>query len=309
MYNVKHLMSVAVAGVRDMRPALERAFNENPHDDRLNLVFGSRPRWRIAALIVAAFALGELFVALAPAFELKDEINWAAVVIVLVYALALRRYIFRSGHAGAQDFPWLAGAIIPAALALTVASFLRQAVSGALAPDDGAPMFTVGGKMLFELANAYGVAAALTIALAASVFTRRWWLGLRDLAINLAVFKILLWITVLVVIEIGIVGRILAAVIDAIFGFRFPGWLADFADYIAYAILLATVYTAVIGATWVVCRQNFGTLLTTGEVRVVAAVRDMAKTPRKPKPEKPAKQKRRRRWFRRRSADAAGDKE
>ena len=300
VFNVKHLMSVALAGVHDMRPALVRAFNENPADDRLNLVFGPMPRRRIAALIIGALVAEQLFFVLAPEFEFKTELNWAAIVIVLVYAIALRRYVFVSGHAREDDFPWLAASIIPAAIVLTVLSFVRAAAAGALAPDPDAPWFTSVGKLAFEIANAYGVAAAMTIALAALCFTRKWWLAARDLALNLAVFKILLFLTVLIVIDIGIVGQILAAIIDSTLGLRFPGWLAELSDNFTYAILLATVYTAVIGATWVVCRQNFGALLVTGDVRVVAAVRDMARKPKTVKKPKAPKPKRRRRWFGRR---------
>lgn len=309
MYNLKHLMGVAVAGVRDMRPALVRAFNANPHDDSLDRVFGPQPRRRIVALILGAIAAAELFLLVVPDFELKYELNWAAIVIVLAYAIVLRRYLFVSNEATAADFPWLAASIIPAAMVLTSLSFIRNVAAGALLPDVGAPLFTVVGKLLVAIADAYGVAAALTIALAALCFSRRWWLAVRDLAVNLALFKLLLWITVLVVIEIGIVGRILAAVIYAIFGIRFPGWLADFADAIAYAVLLVTVYTALIGATWVVCRQEFATLLATGDVRVVAAVRAMASTPKKPKQKKAPKKKKKRRWFGRKTTEEPADQD
>ncbi|MEM1260802.1 MAG: hypothetical protein AAGH76_00250 [Pseudomonadota bacterium] len=300
-------MTVALAGVRDMRPALTRAMNNDPTDDRLDLVFGSQPRRRIVALVLLAVMAGELFLALTPEFELKWELNWSAIVVVVGYALALRRYLFRSGNARVDDFPWLAGSIIPAAVALTVVAFVRSAVNGGLAPDPGAPWITVIGKLLFAVTSAYGVAAVITIALAAVCFSRRWWVAVRDLAMNLFVFKILLWITVLVLIDIGIVGRILAAILDATLGIRFPGWLADFADMLSYSVLLATVYTAVIGATWVVCRQQFPTLLTEGDVNVVAAVRDMAKQPSKKKQKKADKKPRKRRWFRRKQQAGEAD--
>ncbi|MEO1034054.1 MAG: hypothetical protein AAFX44_00715 [Pseudomonadota bacterium] len=311
MYNLKHLMSVAMAGVRDMRPALERALNDNPSDDRLNLVFGDGPRRRIAALIVGAIIVGELLRAFGPDvllgsdFNLMSDINWAAIIIAVVYAVVIRRYLFQSGHAGEEDFPWLAGSIIPAAIALMLLSFVKSIVAGDLMSEDAEPGFMAIGKLVFEIADAYGAAAALTIALAALCYSQRWLTAIKDLAINLFVFKLLLEITVLIVIEIGIVGRILAAMVDGIFGIRLPGWVGDFVDFFSYALLLVTVYTAIIGATWVVCRQQFSALLTTGDVRVVAAVRDMAKKPKKPKKKKPKKPKRR--WFGRRSRDDTAD--
>lgn len=293
-------MSIALAGVRDMRPALTRAFNSDPTDDRLDDVFGPQPRRRVAALILSAIAAGELFLAFAPEFGLKWELNWSAIVVVVGYAVALRRYLFGNGLAGVGDFPWLAGSIIPAAVALMLVAFVRSVAGGALVPDADAPSFTVVGKLLFELTSAYGVAAGVTIALAAVCFSRRWWTAVRDLAVNLFVFKLLLWITVLVLIDIGIVGRILAAMLDAILGIRFPGWLADFADLISYAALLGTVYTAIIGATWVVCRQQFPALLAGDDVNVVAEVVSMGKLPSKKKPKKARKKARKqRRWLRR----------
>lgn len=52
----------------------------------------------------------------------------------------------------------------------------------------------------------------------------------------------------------------------------FP-WLA--------AALMTTIYLAIIGGTWTVCRRSFGRLLRDGEVDVLETLRTMAETPNK----------------------------
>lgn len=309
MYNLKHLLQVALSGVRDMRPALRRAFNDNPTDDRLHRVFGPSPRARIVLIIVAAVAVGEWVRLLTGNARFNDNINVSALCIGIIFTVVFRRYIFRSGEARADDFPWLAASVIPAVAALVLISVVRQFATGAVGPIADGPMVTAPASAVVAIARAYGIAAAFALALAALCFSRNWLRALKDLIVQLAVFEFMLWITVLVVVEIGIVGQVLAAVIESIFGIRFPGWLGELSDQLSLTLLLGTVYTAIIGATWMVCRQRFGELLATGEVRVIAAVRDMAKKPKKPKKPKAAKKKagKRRRWWSRQKARTADD--
>ncbi|MEO1576936.1 MAG: hypothetical protein AAFU65_18475, partial [Pseudomonadota bacterium] len=107
--------------------------------------------------------------------------------------------------------------------------------------------------------------------------------ALVQLAVRLFVFRIMVWVTTLVLLEIGIVGPIVAGVLRGVFGFSLPEWISDLADAISYAVVMSVIYLAVIGASWTVCRQRFGALLRTGDVDVLQEVARLASAPRKQK--------------------------
>lgn len=297
MYNLKHLLGVAKSGLGDMLPALHLAFNDDRTDDNLDAVFGAQPRNRIIALTIAGIVLGEIVTWLFPAvlidnYIINRYVNWSAVIIGMGFAILFRRYLFGTDQAKVEDFPWLAASLIPAALIIAVLAFLRQFFDGSVDFLSDAPWFTGIGGILIALANALGVIAALTIAVAALCFSKDWFRALVDLAVQLLIFKIMVWVTVLVVVDIGIVGPILAGVIEGVFGIRFPGWLADFADQLTLAGLLITAYGAIIGAVWILCKNEFGALLENGDVRILSRLSAMAKAPKKPKkPKKPKEPK------------------
>ncbi len=291
MYNVAWLYQVARAGLLDLLPAIRQAFNADPDDDRLEAVYGGRPRRAILLIAVAGATAGALFARAGPDFPLKGDVNWAAIVLAGVHALLIRRYLFKTGSAGDGDFPWLAASVAPA-----VALLMFLSAVTALTPDapesDIAPLAFLG-DVLVAVTDALGVAAALTIAVATLCYSRNWLQALWDLALRLFVFKLTVWVTVLVMLEIGIVGPIVSAVLRSAFGISIPAWLPDLFDQISYAGLLSIAYLAVIGATWTVCRRSFPELLATGQVDVLATVAKMAKDPekaRKKEAKKEAKQ-------------------
>jgi len=86
-------------------------------------------------------------------------------------------------------------------------------------------------------------------------------------------------VMVLVIVEIGIVGPILATMLEVVLGIRVPNWLGEFADQITYAGLISVIYFAVIGATWTVCRKTFGQLLDTGDAEILKAIKAMSESP------------------------------
>lgn len=291
MYNLKHLFSIARDGFSDMLPALRQAFNDDRTDDNLDAVFGPRPRHKILGLSLAGILLGEILSWVFPAvvvdnYWLNEYINWSAVVVGMTFALLFRRYLFSSGQASVDDFPWLAASLIPAAVLIALIAFVRQFAEGDIDFIDGAPALAGISAILIALVNAIGVVAALTIAVAALCFSREWFRALIDLAVQLLVFKIMVWVMVLVIVDIGFVGPILAAIIESIFGFQFPAWMADMVDQLTLAALLMIAYGALIGAVWTVCRDKFGTLIERGEVRILKTLNAMAKTPKKPKKNK-----------------------
>ncbi|MEX0914841.1 MAG: hypothetical protein WDZ60_03020, partial [Wenzhouxiangellaceae bacterium] len=279
IYNVAHLFKIAGDGLADMVPALRRAFNRSRDDDRLDRVFGPKPRAAIAVLIVAGIVLGRGLEAIIGPGLLTDNLDLSAVVIGATYALLIRRYLFSSGHARRADFPWLAASLIPAAAALVLVAFIENTASGNLETIPGAPLWTDFGAVADALADSLAVAAGLTIAVAALCFSENWTRALKDLAVQLIVFKTLVFVMVLLIVEIGIVGPILATMLEIVLGIRVPNWVGEFADQMTYAVLISIVYFAVIGATWMVCRKTFPQLLDTGDAEILKAIKAMSESP------------------------------
>lgn len=262
-----------------MVPALRRAFNKRRDDDRLDRVFGPRPRAAILVVTVAGIILGRGLESTFGPGLVTDNLDLSAVLIGATYALLIRRYLFSSGQASSADFPWLAASLIPAAAALVLVAFVDNTASGNLETIPGAPLWTDFGAVADALADSLAVAAGLTIAVAALCFSENWGRALKDLAVQLLVFKILVFVMVLVIVEIGVVGPILATALEVVLGVRVPGWVGDFADQITYAALMTTIYFAVIGATWMVCRKTFAQLLETGDAEILQAIKAMSESP------------------------------
>lgn len=281
MYNPRHLVGVARQGLAQMYPALVRAFNKRRDDDRLDRVFGPRPQLAIGVIIVAGIVVGAALEALLAGTPITAYVNIPATLLALAFAALFRNYLFRSGEARRHDFPWLAASLIPAALALVVLSFLSRLFGDGIETIANAPGWTAIAGLVDALADSIGVAAGLTIAVAALCFSRSWIKALRDLAVQLLIFKLLVFITVLVFIEIGIVGPALSAIVRAMTGIRLPEWLGDVADQLTHAALISTIYLAIIGATWTVCYRSFSRLLESGEADVLEEIKAMAEPPEK----------------------------
>lgn len=264
-----------------MVPALRRAFNKSREDDRLDRVFGPRPRAAVAAVIVSGLVLGRSLESIFGPGLVTDNVDLSAVLVGAAYALLIRRYLFSSGHARRADFPWLAASLIPAAAALVLVAFIENTASGNLETIPGAPLWTDFGAVADALADSLAVAAGLTIAVAALCFSENWTRALKDLATQLLVFKILVFVMVLLTVEIGIVGPILAVMVEIVLGVRVPDWVGEFADQLTYAALMTVIYFAVIGATWMVCRKTFAQLLETGNAEILKAIKAMSESPAK----------------------------
>jgi len=264
-----------------MAPAVQRAFNERADDDRLNLVFGPAPRVALIGIALGGLIGGSLLGRIDALDALAEHVNFAAVLIGLTYAVLIRRYLFQSGHANADDFPWLAGSVVPAVALLTILNFIQRTLNGGAAPLDGAPVWTAVATTLDSVASALVVAAALVIAVAALCYTRDWRRALTRLARQLILFKVVVFVMVLLLVEIGIVGPILSRLLSSTLGIQLPSWLGDVADRFTHAALMATLYLFIIGATWTAARAAFPELLRSGEADVLDAVRKLAK----PEPE------------------------
>lgn len=278
MYNIRHLAGIAMEGFADMGPAVRQAFNANPDDDRLDEVYGSPPRTRIMALAVFGIVAGELITGLLPGLPLTQFIHWPAAVLGLVFAVVIRRYLFigKNVREGVkeEDFPWLAASLAMPLGLLLLEFLISQVVArlggSGLAFGDVAVMFV----------NQLGVAAAMTIAVAALCFSSNWTKGLWNLAVRLLVFRIMVYVTTLILLQIGIVGPILTGVLNSVFGIRIPEWITDLADQLSYVGVMSVIYLAVIGATWTVCRRSFGELLEAGEVDILKTMEELSKDPK-----------------------------
>lgn len=286
MYNVKWLTRVALEGLADLRPAVAQAFNDNPDDDRLELVYGQPPRRNIFILALAGAIAGAVFAQFVPDLPYADYINWSAVVLGGAHAVLIRRYLFSTQNAGEQDFPWLAASLAPSLGLLMIGTFVATLGAGPEASEPG--VIDWFGTLLIALTHALGVAASLIIAVAALCFSRDWPKALIDLAVKLLVFRIMVWVTTLVLLEIGIIGPIISGVLRGILPFEIPAWIPELIDQISYAGLMGVFYLAVIGATWIAGRRLFGDLLATGDVNILEVVAEMATDPeaRKKKAEK-----------------------
>lgn len=280
MYSLRHLFRVARRGLTDMLPALQQAFNDRHDDDRLDRVFGPRPRLTVLAVTVVGILLGYGLQHALERFAIFEFINVAAVLFGAGYALVYRRYLFSDPTASEDDFPWLAAALIPPAIALVLVTFAGRILDG-LETLPGAPAWTVIGGLLDALADSLAVAAGLSIAVAALCYSKAWREAFKALVRRLVVFKIIVWVMVLLFVEIGIVGPILGRFIEAVLGIDLPDWLGDFADQLTYAVLMTTIYLAIIGGTWTACRRSFDRLLRDGEVDILETLRTMAEPPEK----------------------------
>jgi uncharacterized membrane protein YeaQ/YmgE (transglycosylase-associated protein family) len=276
MYNVRHLSGIVMDGFSDMRPALRRTFNGDRDDDRLDRLFGAYPRLTVVAVIVGGLVAGNVLAHLPATGIAANYISYPAILIGAVYALRTRHYLFGDKHACEDDFAWLAGALIPAAAALVFVAFSGRFFGGDLPLIPNAPEWTGIGAILVATADSLSIAAAVTIAMAALCFSRDWKKAFRDLAVRLLVFKISVFIMVLLLVDIGIVGAVLGTLIESVFGVDIPDWLGELFDQFTYAGLMSLIYLAIIGAAWSVCRQKFGQLLELGEVDVIAAIADHA---------------------------------
>lgn len=281
MYNLGQLFRLTRAGFADLWPALRAAFNADKSDDQLDSVYGTRPRHRIIVLTIALMIAGECFDRFGPVFPLKEYVNWSAVVIAIAFALILRRYLFASGKAGELDFPWLAASLVPAIALCALVGALTYGTgngSGSLFLNARVEL----GGLLLAVTNGLGIAAALTISIATLCFSRDWIKASIDLATRLFVFRVMVWVTALIMFEVRIVGEVLMPIVARFVGLSVPPWLSDLADQISYAGFLSLAYLAIIGTTWTVCKSSFAQLLRDGQVDILEAVAASAEQSRKP---------------------------
>jgi len=275
MYSIRHLIALSTDSFSDMLPALERAFNRTREDDRLEEVFGPRPHWAIAGVILGCLIGGQIVEWLTSDLVIWRALDASALLMAAAFALIFRRYLFGPREAGPEDFPWLAATLIPGAALMTVSALIGKMADGEVTVLAGAPSWTLIGSFLVVVADSLALAAGLTIAVAALCYSKRWSKALKHLLTQFITFKVIVFIMVILFVEIGIVGAIISFIFG-LFGIRFPSWIGETVDQFSYALLMGTVYCAVIGATWKACRQRFPELIETGEADVLSAVKAMA---------------------------------
>jgi len=296
LYNIRHLFHIGYSGLSDLVPAIRLAFNSDPSDDRLNEVYGSSPRANIFGLSILGIGAGEMVGRLVGDQPFSPYVHWPAVIVGFIFALLLRRYLFSNGSARdgvhERDFPWLAASLVAPLGLLMVESMLSQIITLATsAESSGDKSTSFIGELAVAVTHALGVAAAMAISVATLCFNKHWIRGLVDLAVRLIIFRVMVFVTTLLMLDIGFVGPIVAAVLRRVFDFQLPEWLVELADQLSYAGVMAVIYLAVIGATWTVCRQSFGELLQSGHVDILKTIEDLAVDPKRKQKRLKRKQK------------------
>ncbi|MEO0971498.1 MAG: hypothetical protein AAFX85_00270 [Pseudomonadota bacterium] len=280
MYDLKWLRWVARDGLSDLGPAVRQVFDQRDQQQkRLQLAYGDAPRRNLLLLALCGVVLGELLGELAPMVTAFEMVNPAAVILGAAHAALIRRFLFRTEHARADDFPWIAASIIPAAVALMLNS-LPGALGQVPSLWTSAMPFDALNDVIRALMDVLAVPAGFGVAVATLCYRRRWLPALRDLAVRMFVFRFTVWFMILIFVDIGIVGQILSEIIGTVTGWYPPGWLGDLADAVSYTLLMGVILLALIGATWTVCRENFPTLLEQGEVDVLASLTHMSQSPK-----------------------------
>ena len=285
MYSIRRLLAIVADSASDMLPALEQAFNRSREDDRLDEVFGPNPRWAIAGLTAACLFGGSVVEWSTADLAVWGVLDASALLMAFAFALVFRKYLFGPREPGPDDFPWLAATLIPGAALMTLSALVGKMAGGEVVVMAGAPSWTLFGSFLVAVADSLALAAGLAIAVAALCYSKRWPDALKQLLKQFIAFKVVVFIMVLLMVEIGIVGPIVSFVFG-LAGIRFPPWIGQAVDLFSYALLMGTVYCAVIGAAWMACRQRFPELIKTGEADVLATVKAMA-NPKKDAPPPP----------------------
>jgi len=275
MYSIRHLIALSTESFSDMVPALEQAFNRSRLDDRLVEVFGPRPRWMIAGLTAICLIGGQIVEWFTADLAVWRVLDASALLMAAVFALAFRRYLFGPREPGPEDFPWLAATLIPGAALMLLIALIGKMARGEVSVMAGAPSWTLVGSFLVVVADSLALVAGLSIAVAALCYSKRWSKALKHLLAQFITFKVIVFIMVILFVEIGIVGAILSFLFGLV-GIHFPFWIGETVDQFSYALLMGAVYCAVIGATWMACRQRFPELIETGEADVISAVKAMA---------------------------------
>ena len=276
---VGHLIRIAGEGFADMLPALRQAFNASDDDDNLDSVFGANPRGAIAGLTIAAIAIGYLLDQFVTGYALEDYVHWPVLLVSVGFAIPIRRYLFRSGQASPEDFPWLAAAVIPAIAIVAALALLNQLFAGESLALPEAPFWTGIGALLIHVANAVAEAAAVTLAVAALCFSRDPVRAFWDLVVLLFILKLIIWVFVTILLEIGIMEKIVGRLVEQVFNVDIPDWVGELSDQASYGMLLLAIGLGTIGATWTVCRHSLSELLADGDVNIAANVRTMIDPP------------------------------
>ena len=285
MYSIRKLASVSWDGLDDMLPALREAMADADGSKRLVPVYGPAPRATIIGLAVLALAVGFWFEARGPELPGKEFVTWPAVVLGLLFALIFRHFLFqdKTSKKLPADFCLLAASLIPAVLILLLGIIVFGDARAALAPDpDNGSIVGVFGDLAMVLTGLLGIVAAIAISVASLCFSRDWLTALKDLAIRLLTFRIIIWVMSLIMIEIGIIGNIIAAILEYLISLSIPEWIPELIDQLSYAGLLSLAYLAIIGGTWTVCRDSYAALLETGHVDILDGLNSLVDHRQKP---------------------------
>ena len=270
MLSPVRLCAVAFHGLGDLRAAAR-----SPGDSRdpvLRDAYGQHP-WRAIVAIALLAALAGALLARIPSIPMSQLIHWSVLASAITFAILLRRVVF-SGRVTVDDFdPLFSTLWIACTVTIVVAGStgqIRVPVHGGRDVDP-----------LLLAVEVFEAAAIFTVAVATLCYRKSWPGAALDLVTRLIVFKFMIWLAVLLMVEIGIIGKIVGGIVHAVTGWRMPLEIKEIVDRLSYAGLVLAAYLAVIGGIWTVCKQSFDDLIKDGDVDVLAALQELIDAPKK----------------------------
>ena len=273
MLSPLRLCAVAFHGLGDLRSAATES--GEARNSVLRTAFGPRPYLAIVGIALLAGLLGALVDRVffgGPSINVPSvtglTIQWTVLFGAVTFAILLRRVVFQKPPPANRDFDFLFSSLwIACAVIVTVAGVTGQIRVPLDAAHDVDPLLLV-----VEILEA---AAIFTVAVAALCYRKQWFGAAFDVVVRLIVFKFMIWLAVLLMVEIGIVGKIVGGIAHAVTGWRMPADIKEIIDRLSYAGLVSAAYLAIIGGTWTVCKQTFGDLVKTGDVDILAALQEL----------------------------------
>ena len=269
----RQLVQVASRGLFELGEAAVEA----PRNDLLRPLsrraWGPLPGLSLGLLAVAAGLLGVVLGGLLPELPFVSHAAWPVLLLSGVAAWRIRR-VLRTAHAEvgaapARSFRALAIPLVPTAGVLALVAILAPHVlpggwPGAVdaLPDAGA--LELGWAFVLGwLARGAGVAVCT-----ATLAGRRAWIGsVFEIGWRYFVFKILLWVGLLVAgLAGGILWSVLRQLVASLSPWRLPeSWRAALDLALDHGIEVL-VFLALIGGSWSVAERLFPRLLLSGDV-------------------------------------------
>ncbi len=282
MYDVRRLHSLAASGLWAMAKAVLE-FGREPATLRIfRRAWGFWPWTGLLAAAIFAGLGGEWIQERAPDRVFGNPVYWPLVLFALIAAWRVRAVLHGgdaseiAGHGVAGDplrarFHGLAVPLIFGGLqVLLVTSAVRTWRAERFSwpetwPEQVLLAVSAGEGLL-------GLAAAMAIGVASLSYRKQWLRAAIDFAVRLFVFGILVGVTVKVLEAIRPFSSVSAFLFEMFVADQLPASVRRVLDGVGNAGVTSIIYLGLIGGVWTVARRNFGKLLDSGDVDLLAAL-------------------------------------